>query len=840
MKWKITTLIVLSLYFFAENLNGQTETETITVSIGQNCMNASGEYIASDYLTLRDFMANVHIDYGPTLPIIAQICQGQYYESLRIDSLRDNISFVPHPNNVNKVEFIGSRNALDLGSARTSGWEESVDGEIINYQDCDGNQQQYTIPPPSVNRKYWKMTISDDLNNNTTNNGGFPSATWIARKKVVMWAKEANNTYRQLYFYEDIEECKAHEVHLGFNRLEAGAPTNCGSNYSFRQQGYYVERNSNSFTIYLAFDPQFSKAYLDSNIYFGHHATLITITSAHPTKPVENISFDGGPGKDFVFRRGLDAIKVTGYAKNITLKNIAFEDFVRGIYIEIKNNYLKEDILIANCDFNHNLRRDNENAATNNRLIFLEIIKRQPMESWAIFAANDGLTPNTTPDPSFINLRIENNNIDGVGGGIQVADGEAYISGNRLTNIIDDGIEVDGVARNMHIYDNIIVNCDGAIFSAVASEVGPVYFYNNVSFQKPEESPYLNLCNYPANPHYPFRMKKGETLKFGSVVTDSPKRISQNVHFYFNTFVGKQAITKHSTIPTAFTFNSNFYNNIFYTQDVNQPILDGTGYKCAGITFRGKLLFTEHNANKPIIHYFGAQLNSNIGTPLDLEMTNLHQYLQSIDCDSEKDSWYGTIDNLNEMIEMASSEEWCHNTYQEIGFSGGSYSDLANNSLSANLTKQDFSLNQMSDPIWWNFPLPDYFSNSANFSNRKVPGAINKLNAVLDHGTMGCEIVDIGEPTDGEIGFGPTMGKLISRRLSISPNPTSDQIKVSNFGESVQKIEIFNMSGNQIHSLSLGELNEVSVDVSKWLPGIYFLSFINASGDKETERFVKF
>jgi len=77
---------------------------------------------------------------------------------------------------------------------------------------------------------------------------------------------------------------------------------------------------------------------------------------------------------------------------------------------------------------------------------------------------------------------------------------------------------------------------------------------------------------------------------------------------------------------------------------------------------------------------------------------------------------------------------------------------------------------------------------------------------------------------------------VTSAFTTIYPNPTTGQITI--LGENLQQAELFNMFGQQVLSV-LGRGNELQIDISALLAGVYFVAITNEEGRKCVRKVVR-
>jgi len=72
----------------------------------------------------------------------------------------------------------------------------------------------------------------------------------------------------------------------------------------------------------------------------------------------------------------------------------------------------------------------------------------------------------------------------------------------------------------------------------------------------------------------------------------------------------------------------------------------------------------------------------------------------------------------------------------------------------------------------------------------------------------------------------------------ISPNPSSDKIKISYSQLSIKDIYITDAQGKIVETLTSSS-KEIEIDVSTWQKGVYFVKSVEKNGNSSFGRFVK-
>ncbi|MEM7105645.1 MAG: T9SS type A sorting domain-containing protein, partial [Bacteroidota bacterium] len=78
--------------------------------------------------------------------------------------------------------------------------------------------------------------------------------------------------------------------------------------------------------------------------------------------------------------------------------------------------------------------------------------------------------------------------------------------------------------------------------------------------------------------------------------------------------------------------------------------------------------------------------------------------------------------------------------------------------------------------------------------------------------------------------------------LEISPNPAKDVINIQVLGETHLlggKLHVFDIFGRNIHTLSMPNSSFHQLDISNYLPGLYFVEFIDNQLKTAKGKFIK-
>ena len=82
-----------------------------------------------------------------------------------------------------------------------------------------------------------------------------------------------------------------------------------------------------------------------------------------------------------------------------------------------------------------------------------------------------------------------------------------------------------------------------------------------------------------------------------------------------------------------------------------------------------------------------------------------------------------------------------------------------------------------------------------------------------------------------------SVAQFESQSLSVFPNPVKDQLTIKT-ELSIESVEIFNILGKQVKSISGDSILNNRVDMTSLLDGMYFLN-ITAEGKKQTIKVIK-
>lgn len=73
--------------------------------------------------------------------------------------------------------------------------------------------------------------------------------------------------------------------------------------------------------------------------------------------------------------------------------------------------------------------------------------------------------------------------------------------------------------------------------------------------------------------------------------------------------------------------------------------------------------------------------------------------------------------------------------------------------------------------------------------------------------------------------------------FNLYPNPTKDAVKV--IGESIESLEIVNLTGQQIIQKQLHGLDEIYLNLERLSPGVYFVRVSDGDGGCYVKKLVK-
>jgi len=122
-------------------------------------------------------------------------------------------------------------------------------------------------------------------------------------------------------------------------------------------------------------------------------------------------------------------------------------------------------------------------------------------------------------------------------------------------------------------------------------------------------------------------------------------------------------------------------------------------------------------------------------------------------------------------------------------------------------------------------------------------GEYNRVTLIFDINNIPAEDVvyyfDDVSLTGGECGTVSTSGPIRPGELTISPNPVKDNLQIDELGR-ISRLDIYNLFGQRIASVSAGNSNSTSVSVSELFQGTYILTGYSSKGELlAVSRFVK-
>ena len=170
--------------------------------------------------------------------------------------------------------------------------------------------------------------------------------------------------------------------------------------------------------------------------------------------------------------------------------------------------------------------------------------------------------------------------------------------GNDMSNMGDNCIESDGGARNIRVFRNRCFNTAQQAFSAQPMYGGPVYFYQNVSYNSPQSGA-LKFVATPAG------VLVYQNTFIGEVVARGP---ASNVHFRNNLILSEEQADPVFAVGTYTPYSTSDYNAFRPNPgkedafEWNVPAGTAADYKKAPVVHRYKSLQEYSSATKQDTH----------------------------------------------------------------------------------------------------------------------------------------------------------------------------------------------------------------------------------------------
>ncbi len=80
---------------------------------------------------------------------------------------------------------------------------------------------------------------------------------------------------------------------------------------------------------------------------------------------------------------------------------------------------------------------------------------------------------------------------------------------------------------------------------------------------------------------------------------------------------------------------------------------------------------------------------------------------------------------------------------------------------------------------------------------------------------------------------------IVNSKFTVSPNPTSGLMQISNENASISQVAAFDILGKQVYSATFSDLNNVSVDLSGLNSGTYFVRVTDVAGANQVVKVLK-
>lgn len=227
------------------------------------------------------------------------------------------------------------------------------------------------------------------------------------------------------------------------------------------------------------------------------------------------------------------------------------------------------------------------------------------------------------------NTKIENCTLSGYFDGITTwadqgtnVNANVTIANNTISNIFDDGIELESGDKNTRVYGNRVFSAFVAL-SLAPTRSGPVYVYDNVLA--------ANRLT---------RFQRGQAQQYGAVFKFGSSSVaSTSAKLYHNTAFGMAHVLGGDWGGTIGPKNFEWYNNIFYSH--GGPIISSTGLASDGNKFNGNIYYQRNagvkfegfNCRNSCGKYasLSAARNSSAGKAAKWELAGLESDPQFID-----------------------------------------------------------------------------------------------------------------------------------------------------------------------------------------------------------------
>lgn len=158
--------------------------------------------------------------------------------------------------------------------------------------------------------------------------------------------------------------------------------------------------------------------------------------------------------------------------------------------------------------------------------------------------------------------------------------------------------------------------------------------------------------------------------------------------------------------------------------------------------------------------------------------------------------------------------------------------------VTTNSTSVD--LNNFVQPQGGVFEGPGTSAGSSILDFAKAGEGTHMLTYTYTHPISGCSASQIQYVTITKGSDNGTNGveDAIFGAISIYPNPASDVLNISDMNQSINSIVIVDMIGKVVYSTNTNS-ETITVDVSTFNTGTYFITFINVDGFSSTQKFMK-
>ena len=148
-----------------------------------------------------------------------------------------------------------------------------------------------------------------------------------------------------------------------------------------------------------------------------------------------------------------------------------------------------------------------------------------------------------------------------------------------------------------------------------------------------------------------------------------------------------------------------------------------------------------------------------------------------------------------------------------------------------------FDLMSFVSPTGGSFSGPGTLPNSSMFYPSLAGGGNHVLTYTYTHPISGCSASEIQYIPVNPVGIDETIAAV--NAITIFPNPAVHGLNLMNIDtKEIHSISITNLLGETIFHTDM-VMKTMTIDVSSYVPGTYFITFMNADGFSKGKRFMK-